>query len=70
MAKKKEFIDFRSKNITFDFEGENFKVLSLKTSNMTVELQCFEKENKTSNKTIPFAHLPKSIKSLVKPNNK
>lgn len=69
MAKKKEIIDFRNKNINFTSEGETCQVLFLKKANMTVELTCYEKEKSKYNKTIPFAHLPKAIKSLIKPNN-
>ncbi|MGB7402191.1 MAG: hypothetical protein WA916_06405 [Arcobacter sp.] len=70
MAKKKEIIDFRNKNITYTIECVQYKVLLLNKANMNVELSCFENEKFTQNKTIPFAHLPKSIKSLIKPNNK
>ncbi|WP_375723885.1 hypothetical protein LXN10_15480 [Arcobacter sp. KX21116] len=70
MAKKKEIIDFKNKNITYTLEGITYKVLLLNKASMNVELSCFEKGKFTQNKTIPFAHLPKSIKSLIKPNNK
>ncbi len=69
MAKKKEIIDFRNKNITYTQDGIEYKVLFLKKANMTVDVSCFEKEKETQVKTLPFAHLPKAIKSLVKPNN-
>ena len=69
MAKKKEIIDFMNKDITYTLEGIKYKVLSLNKANMYVELSCFEKEKFIQNKTLPFAHLPKAIKSLVKPNN-
>ncbi len=69
MAKKKEIIDFRNKNITYTLEGITYKVLFLNKANMNVELSCFEKDKFTQNKTLPFAHLPKSVKSLIKPNN-
>lgn len=68
MARKKEMIDFRNKNITYNQEGVEYKVLSLKKTNMTVELSCIQKEKNLQNKIIPFAHLPKAIKTLVKPN--
>ena len=69
MAKKKEIIDFTNKDITYTLEGIKYKVLFLNKANMNVELSCYEKEKITYNKTLPFAHLPKAIKSLVKPNN-
>lgn len=69
MAKKKEIIDFRNKNITFTQDGVEYKVLFLKKANMTVEISSIEKEKEIQVKTLPFAHLPKAIKSLVKPNN-
>lgn len=68
MAKKKEIIDFRNKDITYTKEGIKYKVLSLKRANMTVELSAMQKEKNLQNTIIPFAHLPKAIKTLVKPN--
>lgn len=69
MAKKKEIIDFRNKNITYSQDGIEYKVLFLKKASMTVEISFVEKEEEIQYKTLPFAHLPKAIKSLVKPNN-
>lgn len=69
MAKKKEIIDFRNKNIKYTQDGIEYKILYLKKANMTVELSYNEKEKTIQNKTLPFAHLPKTIKSLIKPNN-
>lgn len=43
MAKKKEIIDFRNKNITYSQDGIEYKVLFLKKASMTVEISFVEK---------------------------
>jgi hypothetical protein len=67
MAKKKSNIHLESKNITYVQDDTTYKVIALKTSSMTVQLQCFKNDVFIKNTTLPFAHLPKKIKSLVNP---
>jgi len=67
LAKKKKIIDLRVSNIQYEENDLLIKVLCLNTFNMTVDLKTFEKDIFVEDKTIPFAHLPKSIKKLVKP---
>ncbi len=66
MAKKPQ-IDLRPKNISYKDKGQIIKLLSFKKSNMTLEISIFEGGEHLKNSTIAFAHLPKSIKSLIKP---
>lgn len=68
MAKKTEIISFKNKNITYTQDNQMIKVLSLKKPKMVVELACFEHDKFIENKVIPFAHLPKNIKSIINPN--
>ncbi len=67
MAKKKKFIDVKSMNIRYVERDLTFQVLLLNTQSMTVDLNVYDKDTFIESKTIPFAHLPKNIKKLVKP---
>ena len=66
MAKKKKTIDFSSQNISFREKELEIKVLSLNLNSMDVEIVVFENEKK-SVKKMPFAHLPKEIKKVLRP---
>jgi hypothetical protein len=66
MAKKKKTIDLLDKNITFQTKEQTVKVLSLNLNSMDVEVIVMEDEKKKVKK-MPFAHLPKEIKKLVRP---
>ena len=67
MSKKKKTINFNEKNITFIEKEELIKVLSLNLNSMDVEVSItVEGENKRVVK-MPFAHLPKHIKKVVRP---
>jgi len=67
LAKKKKFIDVKSMNIKYEERNLTLQVLFLNTQSMTVDLNVYDKDTFIENKTIPFAHLPKNIKKLVKP---
>lgn len=64
---KKLFIDLKSKNISYESNKQTIKLLSFNKSNMSLEIAIFENKEFVKNSTIVFAHLPKSIKSLIKP---
>jgi hypothetical protein len=66
MAKKKKTIDLLDKNIIFKTKEQTVKVLSLNLNSMDVEVIVMEDEKKKVKK-MPFAHLPKEIKKLVRP---
>ncbi len=66
MAKKPQ-IDLRLKNITYKNKNQTIKLLSFKKSNMILEISIFDDGEYLKDSTIAFAHLPKSIKSLIKP---
>lgn len=67
MAKKKPIIDLKSKNITYQEKNQLIKLLSFKKTNMTLDIAIFESGKFVKNSNIVFAHLPKNIKSLIKP---
>lgn len=68
MAKKQEIINFKSQNITYEEKQIKYQVLNLRKPKMVVELASYSNDKFIENKIIPFAHLPKSIKAIVKPN--
>lgn len=67
MAKKKKIIDLREFNISFNENNLTHNINYLKTQEMTVELSIYKNKDFIENKTIPFAHLSKSIKKLINP---
>lgn len=64
---KKTVIDLKSQNISFEQNGQTIKLLSFKKSNMTLDIAIYEDEKFIKNSNMVFAHLPKSIKSIIKP---
>lgn len=65
MSKKN--IELKRQNISYEQDGVKYHLISLKASNMTVSIDCYEKGTFSKNISLPFAHLPKKIKSLINP---
>ncbi|WP_457748955.1 hypothetical protein [Sulfurimonas sp.] len=68
MAKKKKIYDLSAQNIEYTQDNVKYKVLRFNSSYMTVDVIKFEDENKQNIVDMPFAHLPKAIKKMIKPN--
>ncbi len=68
MAKKKKIIDLKNKNLSFCENGIEYKLLRFKAENMTLDVIRYEDGQKVDEFNIPFAHLPKSLKKIIKPN--
>lgn len=64
---KKPLIDLRAKNIFYTDKDQTIKLKYFKKSNMTLEVAVFENEKHIRDSVIAFAHLPKSVKSIIKP---
>lgn len=64
---KKPTIDLKLMNIEYKEKNQTIKLLSFKKSNMTLDIAIFEDGEHLKNSTIAFAHLPKSIKAIIKP---
>ncbi len=64
---KKPIIDLKSKNISYEDNNRTIKLLLFKKSNMTIDIAIYENGMFIENSTMVFAHLPKNIKSLIKP---
>lgn len=67
MAKDKRSIDLLDNNISFMQDRSSYKVLRFYPLKMTVDVMAFEDEIKIGIKTLPFAHLPREIKKIIKP---
>ena len=68
MAKKKKSIDLRDKNLEFTENSITYKLLRFKAEEMTLDVIRYENGTKLDQYNIPFAHLPKAMKKLIKPN--
>lgn len=68
MAKEKKSIELSDKKISFTLERVSYNVIRFFPTKMTVDVMVFEDGIKEGVKTIPFAHLPKEIKKIIKPN--
>jgi len=68
MAIKKKNIDFLDQNISFKEKSCVYRVVRLHPEHMTVDVSVEENGAKKAMQKLPFAHLPKEIKKLVKPN--
>lgn len=68
MAKDKKSIELSEKKISFVLEKVSYNVIRFFPTKMTVDVMVFDNGVKEGLKTIPFAHLPKEIKKIIKPN--
>jgi hypothetical protein len=68
MAKNKKSIELMNSKISFTLERTLYNVIRFFPTKMTVDVMIFEDGVKEGVKTIPFAHLPKEIKKIIKPN--
>ena len=66
MAKKKPTLNVSSKNITFSEKERHFKIISFNQEHMTV-LCTVTVDGKKEKIDLPFAHLPKNIKAILRP---
>jgi len=70
MAKnKKKVINLSDQNITYNEKERHFKLISFNPNTMEVEVSVSEEAEKLKKvMKLPFAHLPKELKKLIKPN--
>jgi len=68
VAKKKKSIELSDKKISFSVERVSYKVIRYYPTAMTLDVMVFEEDGtKKGMQNIPFAHIPKEIKKIVKP---
>jgi len=68
MAKKKKISDLSKENIEYMQDNTKYKVVRFNPEYMTVHVIKFEENKKQEIVDMPFAHLPKAIKKIIKPN--
>ncbi|MCK9473762.1 hypothetical protein [Sulfurimonas sp.] len=68
MAKKRNSIELLEANITYTLERNLYKIICFFPLKMSVDVMVYEDGAKAKIKNIPFAHLPKQIKKIIKPN--
>ena len=67
MAKKKA-VDLTQKKLEFTENDTTYKLIRFKPEHMSVDVIRYENEAKLDEFNIPFAHLPKTLKKIIKPN--
>ncbi|MBA1432558.1 MAG: hypothetical protein FAF04_02925 [Epsilonproteobacteria bacterium] len=68
MAKKKKAVALTQKKLEFTENEITYKLIRFKPENMTLDVIRYEKGEKLGEFNIPFAHLPKTLKKVIKPN--
>ena len=66
--KAKKTLELKNQNIAFEIEKISYKVIRFYPTKMTLDVMVFEDEKKQDMQNIPFAHLPKSTKKIIKAN--
>lgn len=67
MAKKPLIINLIPQKIQYEQNNQTIKLNSFNQKDMTLKISIWEKDQFIKDQTIVFAHLPKSIKSKIKP---
>jgi len=68
LARKKKSIELSDKKISFELGDITYKVIRYYPTSMTLDVMAFENKEKLGMKELAFAHLPKEIKKIIKPN--
>lgn len=69
MAKRKKSIELSCQNIDFMLERTAYKVIRYYPTAMTIDVMVTDDNGKKIGmQNIPFAHVPKEIKKIIKPN--
>jgi len=66
--KSKKTIELSDKKISFEIEKISYKVVRFYPTKMTLDVLVFENGEKQGMKNIPFSHIPKEMKKLIKAN--
>ena len=69
MAKKKKSVELSDKNINFLIEKVSYKAIRYYPTAMTIDVMVTDTDGvKLGMQNIPFAHVPREIKKIIKPN--
>lgn len=67
MAKKKQVINLIEQNISYTEDERNIRVVALNPNTMEVDVSITVEGEKKRVMKLPFAHLPREIKKVVRP---
>ncbi len=69
MAKKKKSLELSDKKISFEIKRVVYRVIRFYPSTMSVDAMVIDENGERKGmQNIPFAHIPKEIKKIIKPN--
>ncbi len=69
MAIKKKSVELSEKNIAFKIDKISYKVIRFYPSAMSLDVMVHDENGvKVGVQNIPFAHITKDVKKLIKPN--
>ena len=68
VKENKKTVELKDKKITFIIEKMSYKVIRFYPTRMTLDVMAFEDGVKVGMQNIPFAHLPKDAKKIIKSN--
>ncbi len=69
MAKKKKSVELSAKKISFKIENVLYKVIRFYPSAMSMDVMVEDEDGtKRGMQNIPYAHAPKDVKKMIKPN--
>lgn len=69
MAKKKKSIELSDRKISFEREKIHYKIIRYYPTAMSIDAMVTDEHGqKQGMQNIPFAHLPKEMKKIIKPN--
>lgn len=69
MAKKKQkSVELSNQNISFKEKDRTYNIIRFYPSKMTLDVMIYEGSEKVGIQELPFAHLPREVKKLIKPN--
>ncbi len=69
MAKKKKSVELSDKKINFTIEKISYKAIRYYPTAMSLDVMVVDENGeKKGMQNIPFAHIPKNIKKMIKPN--
>ncbi len=67
--KKKKSVELSDQKITFKVDKQSYKAIRYYPTAMSVDVMEFDENGeKIGVSNIPFAHVPKEIKKMIKPN--
>ncbi|MEA3330445.1 MAG: hypothetical protein U9Q29_01975 [Campylobacterota bacterium] len=69
MAKKKKSVELSNKKINLMIEKISYKAIRYYPTAMSLDVMVVDENGeKKGMQNIPFAHIPKNIKKMIKPN--